>query len=243
MGTYLSEDDQAFSKYQSVILDEDLGFDPGHPLYNREGVLEFIGPTAIGDTDTDGQANLYVDGIQVRSEETISGVVDTRWIPLIVPEASVGGIAGLKGTLRFLPSISLGDLGKIKVFGIGAQYCVNNLIQTLPIDAAVGFFYQNFDIGESLSTDASNLFLALSRTSGVLTLYGGGALVNSSTKVDYTWKTGDPVVGDVDVSFEVDGVQEYQFTLGAMVDAGIRLNAEVNAGDLVVYSAGLMFGF
>ncbi len=239
-GTYMSEDDKAFSRYQTVILDEDLGFNPGDPLYGEEAVLEFIGPTVLGDTDTDGEANVYVDGILVDSEPTISGVVDTRWVPLIIPEGSIGGIAGFKVTLRWLPSVSLGDLGKVKFFGFGLQYCVNNLIQTLPIDVVVGYFRQDLDIGKSLDTDASSFFLGLSRTSSVLTVYGGGALESSKMKVDYTWVSPN---GNVPVSFETDGVQEGRLTIGAMVDVGLRIYAEANAGKLAVYSAGLMFGF
>lgn len=248
MGTYLNESDQSFRSYQTVKLNEELGFNPGHPLYGRDAVLEYVGPTVLGGEtgpgeDGTGQANLYVDGVIVRSEDTIAGIVETRWVPLAIPEASVGGIAGFRFTLRFLPSISISDLGKLQVLGLGAQFGVNNLLQDLPIDVVVGYFYQNVDIGESLSTDANSFFLGLSRTSGVLTIYGGGALESSTTKVDYTWKSGNATLGDVPISFEIDGVQDYRLTIGAMIDAGIRINAEANAGDLVVYSAGLMFGF
>ncbi len=239
-GTYLAEGDQSFRKYVDITLDESVGIDPSNPLYGEQGVLEMAGPTVFGDTDTDGTASLYVDGILIASVPTITGVVETRWVPLLIPEASVGGIAGFKVTLRGLPSFSAGDLGKIKYFGFGAQYGVNNLFPTLPLDIVVGYFRQDLDIGSIIDTDASSFFLGLSKSSPMLTVYGGGALEKSKINVKYTWTSPG---GDMPIEFEKDGIQEARVTLGATLTMGIRINAEVNAGKLAVYSAGIMFGF
>jgi hypothetical protein len=241
-GTYISEDDQSFLKYVPVTLDEGVGIQPGDPNYGREGFLELAGPTVMGDTDTDGTATLYVDGIPIRRESTISGVVNTRWVPMVIPEASIGGIAGFKGMIRFFPSIKLGDLGKLKYFGFGVQYGVNNLIPTLPIDVLVGYFRQDLDLGSFYESDASSFHLGLSKRTTMVTIYGGGALESSKTKVKYDFA--DPISGEtVPISFEVDGVQDYRLTIGATLEMGVRINVEANAGKLAVYSAGLMLGF
>ena len=45
-----------------------------------------------------------------------------------------------------------------------------------------------------------------------------------------------------DVTFEKDGRMSGRFTLGANLNLGVKLNAEMGIGNMVVYSAGLMFG-
>ena len=40
---------------------------------------------------------------------------------MVVPQASVGGVAGLRATVRWLPEIDLADVGKTKLFGYGLQ--------------------------------------------------------------------------------------------------------------------------
>ncbi len=241
MAAKIADEDAVFSRVVGVTLDEDYGVQPGDPGYGQQGTVEMSGPSAFGDEDVEGIVRAYYLGALVAETPGIEGAWHTDWAPLAMPEASIGGIAGLRATVRWLPAIDLGDVGEFKLWGIGLQYSVNGLVPTLPLDVMVGYFRQSLDIGDVISADASSWFLAASRSFGVATVYGGAALESSEFDVDYEWQRGP---GDVvPVAFSVDGLQESRFTLGATLNLGVRLNADVNVGsELTTYTAGLMFG-
>ena len=238
MGTYLSEDDQTFRRViRDVDLDEFFDLQPGDPGHGQTGDVVIEGPTAVGNDEEPGTLTGYVAGLPVVQQEGIAGVVETRWVPLVAPEFSVGGVAGLRGTVRWLPEIDAGDYGKTKYLGYGLQWSANSVLPTLPVDVMVGFFNQQIDVGTIIETDASSLFLAASRSFGLATVYGGVAKESSSMTVSYTEEgSGESI------DFEVDGENEARFTLGATLNLGAKLNAEVGFGSLTVVSAGLMFG-
>lgn len=235
--THLAEEDQSFQK---VIEDVDLsdynnGFVPG-----TTGDIVMSGPTIFGDDETPGTVTGYVGGVQVFSQDTIEGLVETRYSPMVVPQASVGGVAGLRATVRWLPEVDLGDIGKTKVFGYGLQWSPNTVAPTLPVDVMVGFFNQTVEIGSLIETDASSMFVAASKAFALVTVYAGYAMEDSETDIAYTY---DPDGEDSTVAFTVEGTQESRITVGATLNVLAKLNLEMGHGDLTTYTAGLMFGF
>ncbi len=242
MGSRLADADSAFSRVLDVTLDETYGVNPGDPGYGEQGVVEMTGPTVFGNESRRGAIRAYYLGALVAEEEGIEGLIDTHWSPLVMPEVSVGGIAGMRVTVRWLPEIDAGDAGKIKLWGWGLQYGLTSAMPNLPVDVMVGFFKQNLDIGNVIETDATSWFLAASKSFSVLTLYGGAAKESSNFKAHYTWNRSDG--SEVPVALEVEGTQKSRFTLGASLAIGVRLNADVNIGsELTTYTAGLGFGF
>lgn len=232
--THLAEEDQAFQK---VIENVDLGdFDPA--FAGQTGDIVMSGPTIFGDDEELGSVAGYVGGVQVFSQDTIEGLVDTRYSPLVVPQASVGGVAGLRATVRWLPEVDLGDIGKTKVFGYGLQWSLNTVAPTLPVDVMVGFFNQSVEIGSLIETDATSMFVAASKAFALATVYAGYAMEDSETDIAYTY-SGD----DSNVAFTVEGAQESRITVGATLNVLAKLNLEMGHGDLTTYTAGLMFGF
>ena len=234
MATHLAAEDQTF---QTVIHDVDLGdYDP---LYaGQTGDIVMSGPTVFGSTDTAGSVAGYVGGVQVFSQDTIEGLVDTRYSPMAVPQVSVGGIAGLRATVRWLPRVDLSDFGKTKLFGYGLQLSGNGLMPELPFDVMVGFFRQSVDVGTLIQTDANSMFVAAGKSFALLTLYGGYAKEDSEVSIAYTY-TGT----GTDVAFTVDDTQESRLTVGVTLNVLAKLNLEMSHGDLTTYAAGLMFGF
>lgn len=234
MATHLAAEDQTF---QTVIHDVDLGdYDPMYT--GQTGDIVMSGPTVFGDTDTPGTVAGYVGGLQVFSQEAIEGLIDTRYSPMAVPQASVGGIAGLRATVRWLPEVDLSDLGKTMLFGYGLQLSGNVLMPELPFDVMVGFFRQSVDVGTLIQTDANSMFVAASKSFALLTLYGGYAKEDSEIAIAYTYSG-----NDANVAFTVDDTQESRLTLGATLNVLAKLNVEMAHGDLTTYTAGLMFGF
>jgi Family of unknown function (DUF6588) len=234
MATHLNADDQAFSKN---INNVDLGeFDPDYA--GETGNVVMSGPTLFGDTETNGTVTGYLHGLPVFQQETIPGLIDTRFVPLAAPEAYIGGIFGLKATVRYFPEIDMSDYGKSKYFGYGLQWSPNGLLPTLPFDVMIGFFDQQLKVGTLLETNATTYFLGASKDFSPLRIYGGFAKDKSDMSVGYK-----NIYDDMDISFAVDGIQKSHFTLGVGLHFLLDLNLEMNVGDLVTYSGGLMLGF
>jgi len=241
MGSRLAAADSAFSRVLDVTLDETYGVNPGDPGYGQHGVVEMTGPTVFGSDSRMGTIRAYYLGALVAEQEGIEGLIDTRWSPLVMPEVSIGGIGGLRATVRWLPEIDAGKAGKIKLWGWGLQYGLTSALPTLPVDVMVGVFKQSLDVGDVIETDATSWFLAASKSVGVLTLYGGAAKESSNFAAHYTWVRSDGV--EQKVAFEVEGTQKSRVTLGASLGIGVRLNADVNIGsEFTTYTMGLGFG-
>lgn len=246
MGTQINETDQYF---RLVYEDVDLG-EIDDDYAGMTGDIVMSGPTIFGSTDELGTIDVYSGGVLIDSIDTISGVIDTRWVPLAAPEGYIGGIFGLKGMIRWLPTISNDDFGKVELFGYGLQWSTSDLLEEFPVDMMIGFFNQSMDIyGEvpgyegGMLTEASSVFVAGSYDWPALTLYGGFAL--ESSEMDVYYKINNPDLGNLDgmeVRFTEEGRQENRFTLGVTFDIIAKLNLEMAHGDFTTYSAGLMFG-
>ena len=244
MGTHLNEADQTFRK---VVQIDDLGiYDPTNPAWQGvSGTAVMSGPTIFGDTENPGRIDVITPS-GIVSFEGIPGFWDTRWVPLATPEAYIGGVAGLKFTLRYFPSVKLGDFEKTSYLGYGLQWSANGVLKELPIDVMAGFFLTSLDVENTqgkgqdklFDSQANSYFLAVSKSWPILTVYGGFALEDSEMKVAY-YSTDF----DSPVNFTVKGRQESRFTLGLTLDTLMDLNLEAGFGDMSTYSAGLMFGF
>ena len=168
----------------------------------------------------------------------ITGLADVDYMPLATPEASVGGLFGLKATVRWLPDVDIGDYGKIKFLGYGLQYNFNSLLPLLPVDVMAGYFTQSLDVGDIMETEASSMYVAVSKSLPLLTVYGGYAIEDSSVDVSYD----SDEFGEV--AFSMDGAQESRVTVGATLSFLLKLNVEASFGDTAdTYGAGLLFGF
>jgi len=235
MATKIGDDDKSFRVSRRVDLSDYLN--PGDPGYGEQGVLVFEGPTVFGPEDEPGTVTGYWHGIPVYEAEGIESLIDSDYVPLFTPEVSVG-TANIRGTLRWLPEIDAGDVGKIKYMGYGLSYNLNGMFPTLPVDVMVGFFKQSLDVGESVETEASSLYAAVSKSFTMVTVYGGLAKESSSMDVNYDLEDGSGTV-----AFSLDGVQESRATMGATLNLGLKLNAEVSFGNLTTFAGGVIFGF
>jgi len=247
MGTYLNESDQTFQK---VVDIPDLGdIDPS--LAGQSGTAVMSGPTIFGDTETDGQIDLYANGVLVGTFDGIPGFWNSRWAPLATPEVFVGGLFGFKATLRYFPPVGLGDLGKTSYVGYGLQWSASSVWKDPPVDLMIGFFLTSLDVENTqnlgqdnlIDSSADSYFLGASKSWAIFTLYGGFALESSDMTVTYYYQDPDYPTLDSNVNFSVEGNQSSRFTLGVDVDVLVHVNLEAGFGDLSTYSAGVMFVF
>jgi len=240
--TKISDDRRSFRKTIDVTLDERYGIVPGNPAYGQTGRIIMEGPTIFGDDEDPGYIQIDPDNLPAYNPQpTITGMTDTPYVPMIVPEVSVGGIAGLRATVRWFPSVSQPGVPKVKFLGYGLQYCVTNHLPDFPVDVLAGFFHTNLAMDGVLDASSNSYFVAASKSAAVLTVYGGFAVENSTMDIDYTFR---PELGaPVAVSFSEKSEQKARATIGAGVNLGLKLSLEASIGKMTNYTAGVMFGF
>lgn len=254
MASKLDDEDKTFRVTRRVDLSDYL--DPGDPGYGDEGLLVAEGPTVFGEVGEDGNEikgsmTAYWHGLPVYTAEGIPALVASDYVPLVAPEISLGGIAGLRATMRGVPmEFDIGDVGKLKYVGFGLAYSVNNLAPTLPVDVMVGIFSQSLDISSTaeeatFSASAKSYYLGVSKAFSMLTVYGGVAKEESSMDIAYVYDNGTPnnAGDDEDIAFTLDGIQDKRTTLGATLNLGVKINAEMSMGNMTSYAGGLIFGF
>jgi hypothetical protein len=240
MGTKINDADRTFSK---VVHDVDVSQYYSSIAPGTLGDVHLSGPTIFGDTKTNGMARVYVNGILAFEAETIPGLVDSEWSPFATPEFYIGGVVGLKLTVRYLPEIDTGDYGKTKYLGYGLQWNANGVLKNLPLDLMAGFFTQQINVGSIYESTASSFFVGASKGFSVLTAYGGFALESSELDVSYVFDEPGDLGGTSQVDFTVEGLQDTRFTLGVTLNILLKFNLEAGFGnEMTTYSAGLMFG-
>ncbi|MBU8870162.1 MAG: hypothetical protein KOO60_04715 [Gemmatimonadales bacterium] len=237
MSSTIDEEDQTFSREIN-----DIDFAPFLPVqnsgYNQRGDIIMSGPTIFGSTETDGTIRFVPDNRAEFSIVAIPGLVETTNVPMFAPELYVGGLYGLKATLRYLPEIASDNYGKTKFMGYGLQWSAKGFMPKLPVDLMVGFFSQDLDVGDLLKTTSNSYFVGASKSFSLLTAYAGLAKEDSEMTITYHF---DDL--DKDVSFTVEGEQSSRAILGGTLSIpGMKLNLELGKGSVTTYSAGLMFG-
>jgi hypothetical protein len=137
------------------------------------------------------------------------------------------------------------DLGKIELFGIGAQHSISQYFPALPADVAFGAFYQTFKIGdELLDTKALHVNVTASKAlsaKGLVKLqpYVGIGYDTFSMDLAYT-STTDPTDH---ISVSMDKESNVHFTLGAQLSlALVKLHGEFNVAANTGAAIGLSFG-
>ena len=239
MAAGLNENDQTFRRVIKDVNFSDFT-SATSPYYGDSGDIVISGPTIFGDTDTKGTIAFYSGGLFVGQEEGIAGQVDTKHVPMVVPELFIGGQFGLKATFRYLPEVDLGDYGKTKFKGFGLQWSAKGLLPELPVDLMAGFFKQQLDIGTLMETTGNSYFVGASKGFSVLTGYVGLAKEDSEMTISYDYEL-DGITDTV--TFSVEGIQDTRAILGGTLGVpGVQLNAEVAKGSITTYSVGLMFG-
>lgn len=232
--------DQTFRQVHEVILDEGAGYLPDDPLYGGRAMFVSEGPTVFGDEHAAGRLTAYVDGLPIRAEETIEGLLQTEWPFLAVPEVSLAGPAHLRASVRWLPRLKFGVV-TVALAGAGLTYGLSDLLPDLPVDLAVGAFRQRITVDQALEADATSLFLTASRDLGHLTAYGGVALENSDFDIDYTYEGQDL---HERIHFTMEGRQTHRLSAGLTLRGlGPQLNLEAGFGTMTTLSTGLQAVF
>jgi hypothetical protein len=169
------------------------------------------------------------------------GGLDIKKLPLAVPQVSVGSILGTEATLRFIQSETNENIGKVKLFGFGAQHSISQYFKDFPVDLAVGFLIQKFEVGNIVEANAKYFGVQGSYSRSLLTLYGGIGVESANLDISYNYESD---AGNEKIAFNLDADNSVRFTAGVALNlAVLKLHADYNLSSQNVIALGLGFGF
>jgi hypothetical protein len=170
------------------------------------------------------------------------GVLNTSTFPLATPQLTIGYVFGTEAIVRyvFIPKIGEDAIPASKLWGVGVRHSISQYVPSVPVDLAVGFFYQSYTAGDLVDFKGYTYGVQASKSFSILTIYGGLSAENSTLKLHYT--STDPLVpGTVDVS--LDGANKVRFTGGLCLTLGFaKIFADANFGSVTCFSGGIGFG-
>ncbi len=183
--------------------------------------------------------------------ETIGGLLRTDVAPLLVPQAGLGTVLGTDIMFRWLPTITVTDVGSVELFGFAVRHSINQYLPQLPIDLAIQAAWQHVqvdDADDASVIDARTFAVnaAVSKRFGVLTLYGGVQTERSDIEFAYEAAVDGSDVGvtSVPIQFTVNGGGRTRGIFGMGLSLGpVLINSDISVGQTTVVSAGFGFAF
>jgi hypothetical protein len=176
---------------------------------------------------------------------------DLKYVPIIVPQASIGLPFGLEVVGRFIPTVSLPeDAGKINFLGFGLRHDLDQYFPApLPIDIAAHFMTQKLTLSDAadkklMSGSGTAYGIEVSASAVIFTIYGGFQLESSTWDIesyDYTDESGQTarIAG-----FSVDGKNKSRFHAGVrFLLAIVNIHADYSFADQPVVTAGVGISF
>jgi hypothetical protein len=133
-----------------------------------------------------------------------AGVPVSR-LGVVVPQLTVGTVAGTAVSLRWFGYDIDDDLGKLSLLGFGAQHDLGRYFTDLPVDLSVGAYWQSLELGDPFKTSGFVVEVFAGRRMGVLGLFGGLGYENASTELNLEREDADPVTISVDAANSVRG--------------------------------------
>ena len=187
---------------------------------------------AEGDQEVLGQGGISVT--------VPGGAVDTDFFPLAVPQLTIGSIFGTELTVRYIKYNINDEIGEIMLAGWGVRHNVSQYIPLCPVDIAVGYYHQTFEIGDVITAGATYYGFQASKKFSILTLYGAIGMEKSNLDISYTQEGGPE---DVAVAFNLNGENNTRTTIGFSLDLSVlKLHADYSMAAQNVITAGIGFG-
>jgi len=210
-------------------------------LYPPQGPYSV--PTVFGPSEG---VIVPVEGTGGLLEYAFPGGFDIDYMPLAMPQITIGSVFGTDFTARYA-SVSVTDVGKIKVFGWGLRHSIDQYFQVLPVDLTLGYYNQSFKIGEYMDATANIVNLQTSFSIPVITFYGGLGYENSKVHVEYTYEgseiSGTSVEPGDQVTFDMEGANSIRFTVGMTLNLGpVKINGDYNMAKQNTFAVGIGIG-
>ncbi len=200
-------------------------------------------PTVVGPNGA-----VYVEG-EGNTRYAFPGGFDLDSFSFAVPQLRIGDVVGSEVLVRYF-AFNPGNagFGALNLYGFGLQHSVSQHIGArLPVDLAVGLFWQKFSMGRNergddlVTAEAFTAGLQVSKRIGELEPYACLAYDALSMNVEYVARLimGDELVRD-DVEFSFNSSKNYHVTLGMTFHlAFLTAHGEYNIGGQNALSLGL----
>jgi len=170
----------------------------------------------------------------------VFGVWETSFLPLLVPQLTVGSLNGTEFTGRWF-QMDIGDIGNLSLLGLGARHSISQYIPLLPVDIAVGAFWQSFKVGDIIDATALYAGVQASIPVSILTFYGGIGYEKASMDISYTYSQGGT---SIPIAFSLDADNHMRAALGLGIDIWIfNIHADYNMAAQSVLTLGAGVGF
>lgn len=168
------------------------------------------------------------------------GAYETSILPIAIPQLTVGSFAGTELNFRFFQMTVDESIGDLKILGYGARHSLSQYVPLFPVDVAVSYFHQKFEIGNIVEANASYIGIQASKKVAVLLLYGGLGFESSNLNISYTYEDEEDTS---EIEFDLDGKSKARFTLGVGLDLKFfKLHADYNLASQKTVTAGIGFG-
>lgn len=178
------------------------------------------------------------------------GGFDYSRVGVFSPQAAIGLPFGIEVIGRFLPSVNLGDAGKLNSYGFGLRYDVDQYIPFCPIDIAVHFMTQKVTVDDKssnkiMSLNGTAFGAEISKSLVFFTLYTGLQFESSYLTVE-NYNYTDPTTGvSAQVSgFSLKGADKTRFLVGfRMLLTLLNIHADYSISKYPVLTAGVGISF
>ncbi len=234
-------------------------------IVNTEFGVQFSGPTIIGskneylkinfpggDVQSQGY-NYHLNPYEFAIQDVKGFLDELPALPTAAAQLTLGTVAGTDVAFRYFPNVDIQDLGKFSFWGVGALHnpgvWLNN---PLPLDVAVGYFYQQLKVGDIFESHASEFGLYVGKTIGFLFAvkpYAGLTFESSKTTVKYDYSetvyvNDTPEQINVPIKFELEGNNNVGFLVGVLFKlAAVNINVDYKAANTSTVSAGISLGW
>ena len=255
MGSFVPEDLDTFMPIlpDSIMVEGSVFYDP----YGPGGGSQLLSPTVTG---TGNGVSLtpqgeFRDSLLAAGEDPADYVIrfpqgfDIPIAPYAAIQGALGIPLGTEVVFRFIPSFTPSDdVGSISMVGGAIKHSLDQWIWSAapPLNLAVAFGFQHFQVGDYLDANSTQFSLIASKKLAVVTLYGAGTLENANLDISYEFEpdiTADVPVELQKVEFRQETPNDATFKLGATLALGpVGLNAEYTVGARDVLTASLIFG-
>ena len=185
------------------------------------------------------------------SNETLEGFLPTDVAPFAVPQLGIGTLLGTDIMVRWLPQITVSDVGSIEILGAGIRHNLNQYLPRLPLDLSIQAVWQRVSADDDADNQVvdAHVFavnMAASKQFGVLTVYGGIQTERSDIRVRYTIEPDEFDIDEepVDIDFTLSFAGRTRGIFGAGVSLGpVLINTDISLGKTIVPSAGIGLSF
>lgn len=197
-------------------------------------------PTVVGPKEA-----VYVEG-ESGTQFAFPGGFDLESFDFGVPQLRVSSLFGTEALIQLgLIYPGEADLGDITLYGIGIRHSVSQYFNGLPLDVAVGAFWQRFSLGDKersgdlVTANAWSLGVQASKRFSWFEPYAGAAYDDFEMELSYE---GDTAEDNIEMS--LDSGDHFHATVGLSFIVGFAaLYGEYNIGGQDAFALGLAVGY